>query len=121
MIRNEKKYPVNFIFSNIIEGNLKQKFRRDMDGDLINMGSDRYKVFQRSCICVECGIEGTYFLKEKHISKEPYHFNLYGVNDDGQEILMTKDHIIPKSQGGKNHLDNYQTMCTKCNAMKGTK
>lgn len=33
---------------------------------------------------------------------------------------LTKDHIIPKSRGGKNDVNNYQTLCKKCNTMKGT-
>ena len=34
---------------------------------------------------------------------------------------MTKDHIIPKSKGGKDILDNFQTMCFECNTKKGNK
>ena len=32
---------------------------------------------------------------------------------------MTKDHILPKSKGGKDEIDNYQTMCIRCNKAKG--
>jgi len=28
------------------------------------------------------------------------------------------DHIIPREAGGKDHLDNYQTMCDSCHAKK---
>ena len=34
---------------------------------------------------------------------------------------MTKDHILPKSRGGKNHISNMQTMCCRCNSKKGDK
>lgn len=46
---------------------------------------------------------------------------LYAVDQDGEEVMMTKDHIIPVSKGGKNTLENYQTMCRKCNVQKGNK
>ena len=48
-----------------------------------------------------------------------YHFNLYGINKNYEEILFTKDHIIPKSKGGDNKISNYQTMCYNCNYKKG--
>lgn len=32
---------------------------------------------------------------------------------------LTKDHIIPKVQGGKNTKRNYQTLCSDCNTRKG--
>ena len=34
-------------------------------------------------------------------------------------VLMTKDHIIPKSKGGIECITNYQPMCLKCNQEKG--
>lgn len=49
-----------------------------------------------------------------------YHWNLYALKE-GEEVLMTKDHIIPKSKGGRNHLSNYQPMCQKCNQEKDDK
>ena len=35
------------------------------------------------------------------------------------EMMMTKDHILPRSKGGANRLENYQPMCSKCNCKKG--
>jgi 5-methylcytosine-specific restriction endonuclease McrA len=46
---------------------------------------------------------------------------LYGKNSKGEEVLLTKDHIKPKSLGGKNHHSNYQTMCVDCNVEKASK
>ena len=92
----------------------------ELDGDEIYGNSDRYKCFFTKGIkCSCCGIEGKFFAKEKTEGLGRYHLNLYAIDESGDEVLMTKDHIIPKSKGGKNQLDNYQTMCVKCNSKKG--
>lgn len=46
------------------------------------------------------------------------HFNLYA-EESGERVLMTKDHKIPVARGGKDVMDNYQTMCAICNNIKG--
>lgn len=93
-----------------------------IDGDSIKLGSDRYKTFKfKGLKCVKCSLTGSIFAKERCggdiIS---WHMNLYAIDEKGEEVLMTKDHIIPKSLGGKNIFENYQTMCTICNAEKGS-
>lgn len=35
-------------------------------------------------------------------------------------MLFTKDHIVAKSNGGKNIFNNYATMCSNCNRIKGS-
>ncbi len=94
----------------------------------IKKDSLRYKTFFRdenSLSCVACGITGNIFgvtkMIDRQTKKTTYHFNLYYKNDNGVLTLMTKDHIIPKSKGGKNHISNLQTMCVKCNFEKGCK
>jgi len=87
----------------------------------VKMTSGRLKIFKKSIRCVKCGIEGKYFAVEKHRKDKGYHLNLYALDKDGHEILMTKDHIIPVSKGGKNHILNYQTMCCICNEEKADK
>lgn len=91
------------------------------DDESINMASDRYKVFRLNKTCVCCGIEGTIIAMEKDEKDISYHFNMYGIDSKGKEILFTKDHIIPKSKGGKNNISNYQTMCVVCNGKKSNK
>ena len=87
----------------------------------IRFRSLRLLCFKRSKVCVSCGIEGTVMSLDVFKSKSNVasaHFNLYA-EKDGESRLMTKYHIIPISKGGKNHLDNLQTMCDQCNNRKG--
>ena len=79
----------------------------------------RYRTFyQKGCTCVACGRKGTKFILNPD-SKNPEraHFNLY--SDDN--VLMTKDHILPVALGGEDSIDNFQTMCAPCNEAKGCK
>jgi 5-methylcytosine-specific restriction endonuclease McrA len=69
--------------------------------------------------CVACGLKGEVFHIERHENDKvmPFSINLYGIRD-GKEVMMTWDHILPKSLGGSNHLDNAQCMCFTCNSSK---
>ena len=91
---------------------------------LVKMNSLRYKVFQQNLNCAICNIKGSYFLLQKSRLEEVFHFNLYAEDslkmNDGEIILMTKDHIVPKSKGGKDIISNLQTMCAICNTLKAS-
>jgi hypothetical protein len=87
---------------------------------LINLNEDRLTCFKvRGLSCAGCNKKGEIFALEyiKSKSYEGYSLNLY--SSDG--TYFTKDHIIPKSLGGKDSIQNYQTMCWKCNSLKGSK
>lgn len=122
----EEVLPFLPILSQLPAGTRLHTVRKDFDGDMIKICSDRYYTFQKSLCCSHCGIEGKFFGKERHIDKSgfplsnSFHLNLYAINEQGQEILMTKDHIVPKSKGGKDKLSNYQTMCEICNSAKSS-
>lgn len=91
-----------------------------LDGDYIKGNSQRYQTFfTKGFKCACCGIKGKYFAKEITRGDASYHLNLYALDKNGTEVLMTKDHIIPKSKGGQDVLDNYQPMCYICNYKKG--
>lgn len=112
---NPEDYPKNF--------NL-QKVKKDYDGDLMKMGSQRYYTFAKSLKCEFCSIEGVKFYKERGMGKNGqlqkcgFHFNLYAINENGEEVIMTKDHVFAKARGGKDELKNYVTACKVCNEEK---
>jgi len=97
-----------------------QSYRSYMVGGIsysVCMTSKRYKVFKRSLNCVACNLQATVALLEQHAhlsGQHKGHFDFYG-EKDGMLILMTKDHIKPISQEGKNHISNLQTCCYFCN------
>lgn len=126
--RLPKRYDIDFVLNNFTyiedttlptEKKGGRKYKALIDGLWVNGGSHRYKTFKnKGIVCVCCGRIGEYFTLDKFLEDSPYHFNLYGTNKDGEELLFTKDHILPKSKGGKDVLENYQTMCTECNLKK---
>ena len=96
-------------------------------GKKVSLRSVRYYVYaQKGMKCVSCGIEGHYFAVERNklmgpgkVDPDKYHLNLYHATNDGGEIMMTVDHILPASLGGKKILENLQPMCVNCNMKKG--
>jgi len=90
------------------------------NGWKVNTCSNRLKLFGKSLKCVKCGVFGKIIRLERHNDSETPHFNLYAIKD-GKYILMTKDHIVPTSRNGVNHMSNFQVMCTDCNRQKGNK
>lgn len=84
------------------------------------MYSLRYITFRKSLACVKCGLVGSVMRLEmtRGSRDEIPHFNLYARNEHGHLVLMTKDHIYPKSKGGRDIPENMQTMCEHCNGKK---
>jgi hypothetical protein len=96
--------------------------RVDLLGHSVNLVSTRLYCFaDKGVRCVKCGIEGRFFAIEKNKSAWNPHANLYALKEDGTEVLMTRDHVIPVSKGGPDVLENCQTMCKQCNTEKGDK
>jgi hypothetical protein len=85
-----------------------------------------YKVFKHKGVkCSCCPMEGEYFALERtpgpgSSKYNNWHFNLYGKNKFGREVMLTKDHVNPKSRGGSDEISNLQPMCFICNTRKGS-
>jgi hypothetical protein len=84
----------------------------------VRMNSDRYHVFKLNHCCVSCGLAGSKMILDMNPGDTSPHFNMYAVEHD-RLVLMTKDHILAKSKGGTDDLDNFQVMCSVCNNLKG--
>lgn len=94
----------------------------------VKVSSLRLELFRQSPKCVACDRVGALWMLQAHRRSEVPHLNLFHVGDEVQEwkrlsengiVMMTKDHIVPRSLGGATSLKNLQTMCTICNAKKG--
>jgi 5-methylcytosine-specific restriction endonuclease McrA len=124
IIKRIEIYPIPYVMERIIVNNRRAKCkpRQNFDGHLVYMTSQRLQLFKlKGLTCVCCALKATFFALEQNVKDKHPHLNLYGWNKNGDEVLFTKDHIIPKSKGGKNHIDNYQVMCTHCNSRKGNR
>jgi len=79
----------------------------------------KMRTILKSQKCANCGIEGNVFRLESDHTEDSPHLNLYHILND-TVIMLTCDHIIPKSKGGLNVDENTQTLCRKCNLLKGS-
>lgn len=113
-------------------------------GMWVRANSTRLECFRRNQTCCSCGVRGTLFLLQQHVTGVTHrtncfidncdlcylyphkqiqgdvpHLNFYHLGKRGGLTLMTQDHIMPRSRGGSNKMDNLQTMCCNCNNRKG--
>ncbi len=93
--------------------------RARIKGLKIKVCSNKFLMFKsKGTSCIACGLEGRFFAVERSNITGSLHVNLYA-RLDNSEVLMTRDHIIPKSKGGLGGLDNSQPLCFPCNQKKG--
>lgn len=93
---------------------------------LVSSSTSRLNCLKRSPTCVRCGRVGVIWLLETtDVNRDVPHINLYAVdyrpNIKNPLIIMTQDHVMPKSKGGSNKKNNIQTMCIHCNSWKADK
>lgn len=113
------KYPIEQILP-LLKNGCRDKQYIELDGVQVKITSQRYEVFRQSTKCYVCGIEGSFFASEKMKANDSdrYHFNLYAIDKDGNEVILTRDHIIPKAKKGSLKLHNQKTCCYICNMAK---
>lgn len=117
-----------------------------LNGFNVKTSSTRLECFKRQQKCTTCECRGSVWLLQSHVmvvihrtncfisncewcchhphikhQVEAPHLNFYHVGKHGGLMLMTQDHIIPRSRGGSNKIDNLQTMCLRCNQWKANK
>ena len=84
---------------------------------LVKLANNRMLLFGQQQKCACCGLQGEYFWLEHSGCNSP-HLNMYGRNKSGNEIMLTMDHIDPRSNGGKTEQGNLQILCSRCNRIK---
>lgn len=117
-LKHLQRYEPKEIFDLVTLENVKKEFIVNGVSYKVRMNLDRYFLFIRNPNCSACGLIGQHMYLDIHSCDNSAHFNLYG-EEDGKLILLTIDHYIPRSKGGQNHIENYQTMCSICNNLKG--
>lgn len=78
--------------------------------------TDRFRNLINNELCVTCSRKLHYFRIESNTNGEGAHLNGYSHD----HVMMTRDHIVPRSAGGPDALANYQLMCAPCNKSKGS-
>ncbi len=91
-------------------------------GHHVGMNTTKLKTLKSTTKCLCCGLQGQFFALEISSRGEfQAHLNLYGYNEFGEEVALTVDHIIPRSMGGINSVENIQILCAECNQLKADK
>ena len=85
----------------------------------VKVSTSRLRCLKDNQSCVWCGRQGNVFVLEKNGNPVP-HLNLYYRFGNGDLLMLTQDHLLPKAWGGTDEMDNLATMCERCNRAKGT-
>jgi 5-methylcytosine-specific restriction endonuclease McrA len=65
--------------------------------------------------------EGSHTDEEWQDLKAFYNFKCLGCGKQEPEIKLTRDHVIPLTQGGTDAINNIQPLCARCNSKKNHK
>lgn len=104
---------ISWVRDHAIENNEKYVWIYNNKVNIRTLTLDTF--FEYGFHCEHCNLIGEYFRLKGGV------LTLYAVDEDGEEVRMTKDHVIPLSKGGLNIIENLQPMCIRCNVEKGNK
>ena len=97
---------------------------RQVDGRTISAPSG--VALWKTCIetykplkCWQCGVEADRFIVKHHVNdrNKPPVLELFA-HTGKSLVMMTRDHIVPKSLGGLDHVDNLRPACERCNGKR---
>ena len=90
---------------------------------LLQAGKRGAPKIKMNCFRENCPWCAKYYYSRSIFHAHKYerpHLNLFHKSATGALTLMTRDHIMAKSCGGSESIDNMQTMCRNCNSAKGS-
>lgn len=95
----------------------------DLYGGTSRLTSQRSQLTINSIIAVrgenkQCKQRHTPPLTNRELFRRDQHLCMY-CGREGKELNLTRDHVKPISQGGRDHWANVVTACRRCNAHKG--
>lgn len=128
------------LFAMILRMRAINQTRYEINGVVAQLVNKRTETLARDGgVCMACGHEPTHAWIEDNTTPrddrgrwlknppplyqgDPFaaHLNVYCTTKEGHELLMTVDHVIPKSRGGRDRLDNFVVLCQRCNFIKGS-
>ena len=119
MIERGKGYSVSRILyrAEVADGKGKDSFI--VSGNRIRISMTLRTFMRYGVKCAGCGTKARYFTIFRN--EKGSFLQLFAYDGEGKEVLMTKDHIVPRSKGGADDLKNYQPMCAICNTKKGNR
>jgi 5-methylcytosine-specific restriction endonuclease McrA len=65
--------------------------------------------------------ESTHTEEEWQALKAFYNFKCLRCGKQEPDIKLTRDHVLPLTQGGSDSIDNVQPLCARCNSKKNNK
>ena len=115
------KVPVEEVFAVVATGVRSAEFC----GHLVRIQGPKFDLFGAQKGCLICGLQATHWAVERQLNgpeDRSWMLHLYTIRESPngrlQEILMTRDHIIPLRDGGPNTFANSQVLCQRCNGRK---